>query len=227
LLKVTGDGPGNVDPALGALAALRGSELRLRSEGAGALALERELPAFEMAGAEAERELLAQFDLRVLPCPERVAVGESASEQSAIWRLPARGGTLELRWRCAALPSASPGLLRLAAPVEAAWWREGAARDAQATRRGRGTATWEIDLERRRFRGFELVLDGVLEPDAGADPGVQASARLQVELRWEPFDRDAWTARAARSAARALARLFVDTFSGRARELGRRGRAGG
>ncbi|MBK9385193.1 MAG: hypothetical protein IPN34_10305 [Planctomycetes bacterium] len=231
LLKVGGDGPRVAAPGSGSLAALRGTELRLRSDGAGALARERELPSFEMEN-EAQRELLAPFDLRVLPCPERAVVGEQASEQSAVWRLPAQGGTLELRWRCAALPPTSPALLRLAAPVEAAWWREGSAREGQATRRGHGTATWEIDLERRRFRGFELLLDGVLEPDAGSDPDVQASARLQVELRWqpadwEPTDRDARAARAARSTARALVRVFLDTFVRREHRTARGGREGG
>ncbi|MBL8899983.1 MAG: hypothetical protein JNM84_20300 [Planctomycetes bacterium] len=220
LLDVRGEAARSAAPFGDGIEGLAGQQLRVRSEGAGRLSRANELPRLEVPSEELEARLLSSFDLRVLPCPEHAAIGERAPEQSAIWRLPAAGGTLELRWRSSALPPTNPARLRLAAPVEAAWWREGTAREGPPTRRGRGTATWELDLERRRFLAFELVLEGLLEPDLGAEPEVHVNANLTIELRWEPFDRYGLvgrdvsrafleaTLRYARAASEVLARVL-------------------
>jgi hypothetical protein len=196
------------NPLVGAI----GSSLRYLCAGRGALARSAEHPRIAAQEGVLSAEILELLELRLLPIPARLVGEEAAPEEREVWRLPANAGTLELRWRTRAARSARGAVLPLEAEVLSRWWRAGADRAGAPTRTLSGLARWGIDLARRRFESFELELEGALEPDLGAEPGVRASARIAVELRWEAIDRDAWAARGARSAWHVLARLLIDTF---------------
>jgi hypothetical protein len=194
------------------LASWVGASLHYVSEGGGKLHRAGEHPRLDAPSGELEGGLRDLLELRALPCPERLTDSGTAREEHATWRLPEGGGSLELRWRARVLQPPSGPLLRIAAEVDARWWRAGSDRAEAPTRTGAGTAAWEIHLGLRRFERFELAIDGVLEPDPGAEPEVSSTARLVVELHWDTVDRDAWAWRAARGAARVLARLLAETF---------------
>lgn len=194
------------------LVAAIGSSWRYVCAGRGALCRSAEHPRVSVPDDEAPAGLAELLELRLLPAPSRLVGAEPAPEERALWRLPAEGGTLELRWRTRAAPYAREGALPLEAEVTSRWWRAGADREGPPTRTGSGRARWEIDLARRRFESFELELEGAFDPDPGAEPGVRSSARISVELRWETIDPGAWAARGARSVGRMLSRLLVETF---------------